>query len=319
MITIDALTVNHALDFPTLIDALEQGFSSEIVVPPRLHFDMENPKENRETTLLMMPAWQKGEVAGVKLVTVAPNNAQKNLPSIQGTYLLLDVATGSPIAMMDAPTLTAKRTAAASALASRFLSPENSANLLVVGTGTLSSQLIAAHSSVRPIKQVKVWGRSLEKAQAVCDLVADLNIDCQPVTDIESHVEEADIISCATLSQQPLLFGKWLRAGQHLDMVGAYRPDMREMDDECLLRSRVFVDNFDGALRETGDILIPLNKGVLQKSDIEADLFSLCKKDIVVDRKTDDITVFKSVGHALEDLVAAKLVAQYVSADSKTK
>ncbi|MFT5755467.1 MAG: ornithine cyclodeaminase/alanine dehydrogenase-like protein (mu-crystallin family) [Alteromonadaceae bacterium] len=317
MITIDALTVNQALAFPSLINALEQGFLSEIVVPPRLHFDMENPKENRETTLLMMPAWQKGEVAGVKLVTVAPNNAQKNLPSIQGIYLLLDVSTGSPIAMMDAPALTAKRTAAASGLASRILSRENSRNLLVIGTGTLSSQLIEAHCSVRPIKQVKIWGRSLKKAQTVCDLVAHLNIDCQPVIDIEIHVEEADIISCATLSQKPLLFGKWLRAGQHLDMVGAYRPDMREMDDECLLRARVFVDNFDSALRETGDIAIPLSKGVITEHDIEADLFSLCKKDTIVTRQADDITVFKSVGHALEDLIAAKLVAQYVKENAK--
>ena len=122
-----------------------------------------------------------------------------------------------------------------------------------------------------------------------------------------------DIISCATLSQQSLVFGKWLRAGQHLDMVGAYRPDMREMDDECLLRSRVFVDNFDGACRETGDIAIPLSKGIISKKDIEADLFSLCKQEIIVTRQANDITVFKSVGHALEDLVAAKLVGQYVS------
>jgi len=313
MITIDALTVNRALDFPSLIDALEKGFTNEIVVPPRLHFDMENPKESRETTLLMMPAWQKGGVAGVKLVTVAPNNAQKKLPSIQGTYLLLDVDTGSPIAMMDAPALTAKRTAAASALASRFLSREDSCNLFVIGTGTLSSQLIEAHTTVRPIKQVKVWGRSLKKAQAVCDLVAHLDIDCQPVIDIDSNIEQADIISCATLSQEPLVFGKHLRAGQHLDMVGAYRPDMREMDDECLLRSRVFVDNFDGALRETGDIAIPISNGIINKDNIEADLFLLCSKSIVINRKIEDITVFKSVGHALEDLTAAKLVANYVS------
>jgi len=319
MITIDASTINQALDFPSLVNSLALGFTDKTVVPPRLHFDMDNPKENRETTLLIMPAWQEGGVVGVKLVTVAPNNAQKDLPSIQGTYLLLDVNTGSPIAMMDAPALTAKRTAAASALASRFLSQENSSNLLVIGTGTLSPQLIAAHCAVRPIKKVKVWGRSLEKAQAVCNLVSHLDIDCQPVTDIESNIEQADIISCATLSQQPLVFGKWLRAGQHLDMVGAYRPDMREMDDECLLRSRVFVDNFDGACRETGDIAIPLSEGVISLNDIEADLFSLCKKEIIVTRQTNDITTFKSVGHALEDLVAAKLVAQYVSVAEKSK
>ena len=312
MLTISAKTIDQALQFPLLIDALEQAFADDLTVPPRLHYDMENPKSSRETTLLMMPAWQAGEVAGIKIVTVAPENSQKDLPSIQGTYLLLDVDTGSMIAMMDAPAITAKRTAAASALGSRFLSRENSENLLVIGTGTLSSQLIAAHASVRPIKKVKVWGRTIEKAQAVCDLVSHLNIDCQPVTDIESNIADADIISCATLSQDPLVFGQWLKPGQHLDMVGAYRPDMREMDDECMTRGRIFVDNTSSAVRETGDIAIPLANKVITLDDIEADLFALCRKQTVITRDVNDITVFKSVGHALEDLAAAKLVADFV-------
>jgi len=312
MLTISAKTIDQALQFPLLIDALAQAFTDDITVPPRLHYDMENPKSSRETTLLMMPAWQAGEVAGIKLVTVAPENSNKDLPSIQGTYLLLDVDTGSMIAMMDAPSLTSKRTAAASALASRFLSRENSENLLIIGTGTLSPQLIAAHASVRPIKKVKVWGRSLEKAQAVCDSVSHLNLDCQAVTEIESNIADADIISCATLSQDPLVFGKWLKEGQHIDMVGAYRPDMREMDDECLIRGRIFVDNISSAARETGDIAIPLANNIITLDDIEADLFAICQKKAVITRQDKDITVFKSVGHALEDLAAAKLVAQFV-------
>ena len=116
MLTVSAETVEKALDFKALVPALKDAFASDVTVPPRLHFDMENPKASRETTLLMMPAWQAGDVAGIKLVTVAPENSDKNLPSIQGTYLLLDVDTGSMKAMMDAPMLTAKRTAAASAL-----------------------------------------------------------------------------------------------------------------------------------------------------------------------------------------------------------
>ena len=312
MLTISAKTINQALPFPVLIDALAQAFTDDITVPPRLHYDMDNPKSSRETTLLMMPAWQAGEVAGIKLVTVAPENSKKGLPSIQGTYLLLDVATGSMIAMMDAPALTSKRTAAASALASRFLSRKNSENLLIIGTGSLSPQLIAAHASVRPIKSVKVWGRSLAKAQAVCDLVSHLDFDCQAITDIESNIADADIISCATLSQEPLIFGKWLRAGQHLDMVGAYRPDMREMDDECLVRGRIFVDNTSSAIRETGDIAIPLAKNIIYLDDIEADLFAICRKQVNITRQDSDITIFKSVGHALEDLAAAKLVAEFV-------
>jgi len=315
MLSIDAKTVNQALNFPVLIDALAQAFADEIIVPPRLHYDMENPKSSRETTLLMMPAWQVGDVAGIKLVTVAPENSKKNLPSIQGTYLLLDVDTGAMKAMMDAPSLTAKRTAAASALASRLLSRENCETLLMVGTGTLSPQLIAAHKSVRPISTVYVWGRSLEKAQAVCQQVSHLDIDCIAITDLQAHIEQADIISCATLSQTPLIQGEWLKPGQHLDMVGAYRPDMREMDDKCLTVSRVFVDNRETASRETGDIAIPLRTGVISQDDIEADLFALCRNEIKIKRLASDITVFKSVGHALEDLAAAKLVASYLESE----
>ncbi len=312
MLTINADTVNQALTFPKLVNALQDSFASGITVPPRLHFDMANPKAERETTLLMMPAWQAGEVAGVKIVTVAPGNGSKGLPSIQGSYLLMDVDTGAMIAMMDAPALTARRTAAASALASRFLSRENSETLLMIGTGTLSSKLIEAHASVRPIKTVYIWGRDKSKAQAICQKVSHLNLDCQAVDSIEAYIAKADIVSCATLSKEPLVFGKHLVAGQHLDMVGSYRPDMREMDDDCLTKARLFVDNFEGALRETGDMAIPLQQGVISKSQIEADLFSLCKQEFSMTRSNDEITVFKSVGHALEDLTAAKLVADFV-------
>lgn len=312
MLSITAEVVHQALTFPKLVNALQVAFTESIEVPPRLHFDMENPNASRETTLLMMPAWQAGDVAGIKLVTVAPENSQKNLPSIQGTYLLLDVDTGSMKAMMDAPSLTAKRTAAASALAARFLSRENSSTLLVIGTGTLAPQLIAAHASVRPIRQVYVWGRDIKKALQVCQQVEHLNINCKAVDELEPHVKLADIISCATLSTKPLIFGRWLQAGQHLDMVGAYRPDMREMDDTCLTRSKVFVDNIESAVRETGDIAIPLAENVITQADINADLFSLCRKTFEFNRTDEDITVFKSVGHALEDLAAAKLVSEFV-------
>lgn len=311
MLMINAETVNRALAFPKLVNALEQSFASDITVPPRLHFDMANPKAERETTLLMMPAWQAGEVAGVKIVTVAPENGSKGLPSIQGSYLLMDIDTGSMMAMMDAPALTARRTAAASALASRFLSRENSETLLMIGTGTLSSKLIEAHASVRPIKKVYVWGRNKSKAEAICQQIAHLEVDVQAIDSIEDYIAQADIISCATLSKEPLVFGKQLQPGQHLDMVGSYRPDMREMDNDCLTGSRLFVDNFEGALRETGDMAIPLKQGVITKEQVEADLFSLSKQEFNMQRSDEDITVFKSVGHALEDLTAAKLVADY--------
>lgn len=310
MLFINADKVHNSLHYPKLIDAIAEGFRAQVEVPNRQHYDIANPFADRETTLLMMPAWQSGDVIGVKLVTVAPENAAKGLPSIQGSYLLFDAQTGSINAIMDAPSLTVKRTAAASALASKLLSRENSETLLVVGTGALSVELIAAHCAVRPIKQVIVWGRSHDKAISVCEKTAHLKVQLTVADSLQKAVEQADIISCATLSQTALIKGAWLHAGQHLDMVGAYRPDMREMDDDCVVRSRIFVDNRETASRETGDIAIPLANNIITHADIEADLFALNRHEYEVNRLESDITLFKSVGHALEDLAAAKLVYQ---------
>ncbi|GAA0354863.1 ornithine cyclodeaminase family protein [Bowmanella denitrificans] len=307
---IDAGQVADVLPFSSLIDALATGFSDPGIVPLRQHYDIANPQGGRETTLLMMPAWQAGKQIGVKLVTVAPDNAERGLPSIQGIYLLMDAATGSVLATMDAPALTAKRTAAASALASRFVSRPDSTHLLMVGTGTLAPQLIQAHMAVRPIKRVTIWGRDRHKAEIVADKLRGLPVQLDVATELQAAVSQADIISCATLSRTPLIQGAWLQPGQHLDLVGAYRPDMREADDDCIRRSRIVVDNYQGACKETGDLLIPIQNGLLNPSALAADLFELCGGAKVFQRQAQDITLFKSVGHALEDLVAAQLVYQ---------
>jgi len=309
---ISAAQVNEVLQPKVLVAKLKQAFASDIETPLRQHFDIDNPESDRETTLLMMPSWQAGTDIGVKLVTVVPESYKYDLPSIQGVYTLMDAVKGGVKAMIDAPSLTAKRTAAASALASSFMSNEGTASMLMIGTGTLSPELIRAHCSVRPIKLVKVWGRSREKALAVIETVKNLpelaGVCFEAVTDLDLAISTVDLISCATMSQTPLIKGQLLKAGQHLDMVGAYRPDMREADDDCIRRSTIIVDNYKGALKETGDIKIPLDSGLLKVEDIKADLFELCKQDVTFNRNLDDITMFKSVGHALEDLAAAQLV-----------
>lgn len=307
MDTINAETVRQALPFDTLISALQDAFRSDVTVPMRHHHDMANPG-SRETTLLLMPAWQAGDKAGVKLVTVAPNNN----PSIQGIYLLLDINTGTPELMMDAPALTAKRTAAASALAASYLAPKAAKTLLMVGTGALSSELIKAHRSVRDIERVLIWGRNAEKAQQLAATLTEQGINCQAAAELEPACREADIISVATLSQTPLIQGEWLRAGQHVDLVGAYRPDMREADDEVINRCELFIDTHQGALKETGDIVIPLKQGLITEADIQADLFDLCQGRHSGRQNEQQLTLFKSVGHALEDLAAAQLVAKAV-------
>lgn len=303
---IDDIFINENTNFKELVSIIKQGFQNgSIEVPMRHHHDFSNPTEDIASTLLIMPAWNPSKEAGVKIVTVSPNNGKYNLPSIQGTYIYLDAQKGMVKAILAAKALTAKRTAATSALASFYLSKKDASSLLMVGTGALSKNLILAHVSVRPIKKVFVWGRNFEKAQDICNQLSEENFTCQPVKTIEENVSEVDIISCATLSKTPLILGKYLKKGQHLDLVGAYKKDMREGDDETVQKSSIFLDTYQGGLKESGDIVIPLQTGIIAEKDIKADLFELCSNKKLGRQNNDEITFFKSVGHALEDLAAA--------------
>lgn len=304
---IEAEELEELLTYEELIPKINDAFAQEYNIPMRHHHQYPNPKEGLESTLLLMPAWDNGDNLGVKIVNVSPNNSKHNLPSIQGLYIYFDLQTGTPKALMDAKKLTVKRTAAASALASRYLSNPDSSRLLVIGTGALSAELIKAHASVRPIKEVLVWGRSEAKAQTVVDAINLPDITVNTIATIEEGMKQSDIISCATLSPTPLVLGQYLKPGQHLDMIGAYKPDMREMDDEVLERADVYVDNIEGASKETGDLAIPIANGTFKVEDIKADLFQLAQDKKKVKRSSEAITCFKSVGHALEDLAAANL------------
>jgi ornithine cyclodeaminase/alanine dehydrogenase-like protein (mu-crystallin family) len=303
---IDESFIENNTDFAELVAALRLAFSSKnVIVPVRHHHDFPNPKTGSNSTLLLMPAWDPGKSSGVKIVTVSPENAQFDLPSINGIYIHLDATKGTVKGILEAKSLTAKRTAAASALASSYLSNENSSSLLMIGTGALSINLIKAHAAVRPIENVYIWGRSFDKAQAIADQLANETFCVTPIQSIDEKITEVDIVSCATLSKTPLVLGKQLRKGQHIDLVGAYRNDMRESDDEVILKSSVFLDNLQGGLKESGDINQPLQAGIIKESDIKADLFQLCSNERAGRSCPDEITVFKSVGHALEDLAAA--------------
>ena len=294
--------IEELLDYPSLVSALKEGFKSDIIAPIRHHHDFKNPKECVDSTLLLMPAWQESEVLGVKLVTVSPNNTKYDLPAINGLYILFDAHKGGVEALLDGKALTTKRTAAASALASSYLSRKDSSSMLMIGTGDLSSELILAHASVRDIKKVYVWGRTLKKSSKIVDKLKD-RFDIEAVEKIEDVISKVDIISCATLSNEPLVFGKFLREGQHIDLVGSYKPSMRESDDEVMKKADIYIDT-NTALKESGDL-----KNV-SENDVMANLHELCKNEHSGRENDKQITLFKSVGHALEDLVGAKLVKE---------
>ena len=309
---LDAHQLEALLPFSQLIGCLRQAFAGHYHVPLRHHHDYPIPGEAENGTLLLMPAWDDSQYFGVKLVAVNPHNRRQGLPTIQGIYTLFEIPTGTPVVQVDARALTNLRTAAASALASSFLSRPESKTLLMVGTGVLAPYLIRAHASVRPIERVLIWGRNLTKAKNLAAELKNTQYSTSPVGDLSAVIAEADIVSCATLSPNPLVMGRWLKAGQHLDLVGSFKPNMREADDEAIRRALVYVDTLEGALKETGDIVEPIRNGILRPEDIPGDLFSLCRQECSVRQSPKEITLFKSVGHALEDLAAAKLAWEQV-------
>ena len=298
--------IEENTNFLELISEIKQYFSSdEVIVPMRHHHDFPNPKVQADSTLFLMPAWVPSKNVGVKVITVNPENGQFDLPAIHGVYIYFDAIKGFIKAIIEAKSLTVKRTAAASALASSYLSRKDASSLLMIGTGALSTNLIKAHAAVRPIKEVFVWGRNFKKAITICDVLKNENFKITAVKTIEEKIAEVDIISCATLSKTPLVLGKYLTTVQHIDLVGSYKTDMREADDETISKASVYVDTFQGALKESGDIVTPLQNKTLKQEDIKADLFQLCSSEKTGRSNKEEITVFKSVGHALEDLAAA--------------
>jgi ornithine cyclodeaminase/alanine dehydrogenase-like protein (mu-crystallin family) len=312
MRVVSAAEIDAVLTFPDLIDALKRAFASDIVVPVRHHHAIERDGMATATHLLM-PAWTKaasGNYLGAKIVNVFPDNGKRGLPSIYGTYLLMSGETGETLAAMDGTRLTAWRTAAASALAASFLARVDSSRLVMVGAGALAPMIIRAHASIRPIRHVTLWNHNRARAETLAASLANDGLTIEVVGSLEAAMCEADIVSTATLSSQPLVKGAWLKPGAHLDLVGAYTPAMRESDDDCVRRARIFVDTKGGALKEGGDIVQPLADGVIAKTDVVGDLFDLCRGTLRVDREPNDITLFKSVGTAIEDLACAMLVWQ---------
>jgi alanine dehydrogenase len=308
MRSIDAAAVHAALPYDRLIPHLRDAFRAGGEVPLRSRFHIDAVDGGAGGTLLLMPAWQPGRHIGIKTVSVFPDNAKLGLGSVAATYLLLDARTGEPKAVIDGEAITLRRTGCASALAASYLARRDAQRLLMVGAGSLAPHLIRAHCAVRRYTRIEIWNRNRARAEKLAAKLSDLSAIIAVAEDLESAVRAADTISCATLSREPLVRGDWLRPGTHLDLVGAFTPEMHETDATALTRSSVYVDNRAGALKEPGDLVTPINAGQFRAEDVRGDLFDLCRADVMARRSDDEITLFKSVGLALEDLAAAELV-----------
>jgi len=293
------------LPFDSLIEALREMFRAGAVAPMRHHHTVALDGLP-DATILLMPAWNPAGLGGVKVVHVNPGNTEMGMPALSSSYLLFDARTGRHLAMLDGGEITNRRTAAASALAASYLAREDSRRLLVVGAGRVASNLAEAFRAVRPIENVAVWDIDAGLAERLVQRLNGTGFRAEVAADLEAAVADADIVSCATLAIDPLIAGAWLRPGQHLDLIGSFRPHMREADDEAVSRARVYIDT-DGALKESGDLIAPIRSGVLEEKQIAGDLFGLCRGTAAGREGEREITLFKATGTALADLAAATL------------
>lgn len=273
---------------------------------PRRHNHILREADGANDSLLIMPAWQNGYL-GIKHVTIYPGNSARRLPGLHSTYTLYNAGNGVPLAFIDGDQITVRRTAAASALAASFLARQDAHRLLVVGAGNVATALAPAYAAVRDIRQVRIWDRHLEKAAALADKLRGDGFDAMPAPDLDAAVREADIVTCATLAQQPLVRRACLQPGAHVDLIGGFQPFMRESDDATFADTSVFIDT-DEALDKAGDLLSPIAAGVFSRDRVVATLEALCRREHQGRRSADEITVYKAVGAASEDLAAAMLV-----------
>ncbi|HEY6514897.1 MAG TPA: ornithine cyclodeaminase family protein [Steroidobacteraceae bacterium] len=310
MRVLDSQRIRQLVSMPRLIASLRQAFAGALVAPVRQMAAI--PGGQGDRLLLSMPAFSQDGRGMVKLATVMPDNRRLGLPTIQAALVVFS-PTGAPVAVLDGAMVTRLRTGAASALAASYLARADSSQLLVIGTGALAPYMALGHCSGRPIRRVSVSGRDGTRAQATAAEIRTLvgeSVEVAVVTALERAVAEADIISCATSSAQPVLAGKWLRAGTFLDLVGSFSPGRREADDEAVLRSRLFVDTLAGALSEAGDLLDPMRRGIIGRDRIEGELADLVAGRVSGRNTREEIILFKSVGTAIEDLAAAQLILE---------
>lgn len=299
----DAADVAQLAPYGALVDAFERGHRHRIADCERIVYGPDGDPRR----FMALPAWQAsgegGGAIGIKLVTVFPDNPGRGLPSVQAIVLLFDGETGEALAMIDGTELTYRKTASDSALGSKLLSRPDSRTLLMVGAGGLTEHLIAAHRAVRPsIDRVLIWNRTPDKAEAlVAAGVADEMID-----DLDGAVAVTDIISTATMTRDPLIKGALLGSGTHVDCVGAFLPDHREVDDEVVTRAEIFVDSREAAVYESGDLVIPTATGTIGAESVRADLFQLCRGEHPGRSGPGAITMFENGGGGHLDLMAAQ-------------
>ena len=297
--------VHAALSYPAMVDALQEAYSGSFNMPPRQVFLLDDQPDNYDA-FAVLPSWND-ELVAVKSFTYFPDNPKPKYASLYSKIMLYDRKHGQPLALVDGTSVTFWRTAGISGLASRLLSREDSKTLLLLGTGNLAPYIIRAQLSVRPIDRVMVWGRTLANAQAVVEQLAKENdaVRFEVADDLQAACGEADIIVSATGSHEPLVLGDWVRPGTHTDFIGNHHATKRECDTALVAKSKVYADSYVNCFKEAGEVLVPIDEGAISKDHVVGELMQMCSGAVALRESEDEITLFKSIGLALSDLVGA--------------
>lgn len=302
--------VHRLLDYPSLVEGLKAFHLQDIDDSDSIH--MHQPLDSgSDSVFLLLPAWQREKAIGVKLITVFPDNEYNGsgLPSVQGVYVLFDGKDGRPLAVVDGTALTLRKTAADSATGADYLARRDAEVMLMVGAGAMAPHLIMAHKAVRPsLREVLVWNRSAARAEKLAGEFTLEGVTIAPTADLETAARRADVISCATMAEEPLILGAWLKPGAHLDLVGSYQPQMRECDDAAMQRGRVYLDSRFFALEKTGEFCQPIAAGTFSADDVCGDLFQLARGEVAGRGTDQEITVFKNAGGGHLDLGTARFL-----------
>jgi ornithine cyclodeaminase/alanine dehydrogenase-like protein (mu-crystallin family) len=298
--------VERLAPYGPLVEALAKGLREPIESPPRSHF---NPNHDA-STVLIMPAWKPHQVMGTKIVSIWPENNARGQSAVSAIYVVTSCKDGTPLAVIDGTELTLRRTAAAAALAARLLARPMSTRLLVVGSGALSAHMAMAHHSVFSLSAITIWGRQLDKAHNVVASLARAGITARATDDLQQALANTDIVAAATTASTAFIPSEWVHAGTHLGLIGAFTASMAEAELQLLPRARLFADNRAAVLEKGGEVVQALRAGLISAQDVLAELSELVALPSLVDgrRSEADITVFKSVGFAALDLIAAQHV-----------
>ncbi len=315
LITADA--IHQSCSFPELIDALEQAHLEAPAILKDILLSSSRDDKEPPDTLLVRAAWLEGSALGVKAAAVFPRNStQENLPAIHAAFVMYDGSNGIPVAVVDGTVMTYYKTAADSALASRYLAPKNTTTMAMIGAGAMAPYLIEAHCYVRKtIQKVVIWNRTASRAEDLASRLSIPNVEVTTAPSIESAVADADLVCSATMTRDPIIHGVWLKPGTHVDLIGAYTIEMREVDDEAIRRSRIFVDSRRTTIGEIGEIDIPLKNGTISEADILADLYQLCSKSVPGRTSEDEITLFKNGGGGHLDLMTARHIVSAIECE----